>query len=38
MKKIITYCTPTCAYCKRAKDFLKELGHEYEEVGLVSNL
>lgn len=30
--KIVIYSTPTCPYCKTAKDFFTEQGWEYEEV------
>lgn len=30
--KIRVYTTPTCIYCKRLKEFLKENKVEYEEI------
>ncbi len=30
-KKIVIYSTPTCVYCKMAKDFFKKHGIAYEE-------
>ena len=31
MKKVIIYSTPTCTYCKAAKEFFHEKGVAYEE-------
>lgn len=31
-KKVTVYSTPTCPYCVRAKDFLKENGVAFEDV------
>lgn len=31
MKKVIIYSTPTCTYCKMAKEYFKENGVAYEE-------
>ena len=31
-KKVKVYSTPTCPYCKMAKEFLKEKGVEFEDV------
>jgi glutaredoxin 3 len=31
------YTTPTCPYCKMAKDFMKEKGIEFEEVDVLAN-
>lgn len=31
MKKVTIYTTPTCGYCRMAKDYFKEEGVEYEE-------
>lgn len=31
MQKVIIYTTPTCAYCKMTKNFLKEHNVAYEE-------
>lgn len=30
-KKVIIYSTPTCVYCKMAKDFFAKNGIQYEE-------
>jgi glutaredoxin-like YruB-family protein len=32
MAKVKIYSTPTCSYCKTAKEFFKEENIEYEEV------
>lgn len=34
---ITVYSTPTCPYCKMAKDFLKENKVEFEDVDLTSD-
>ncbi|MDI6715672.1 MAG: glutaredoxin family protein [Actinomycetota bacterium] len=31
------YTTPTCAYCSLLKDFLDNIGVEYEEIDLAAN-
>ena len=31
MQKVIIYTTPTCVYCKMAKEFFKENNIDYEE-------
>lgn len=31
MKKVTIYSTPTCTYCRHAKEFLKEKGIQFEE-------
>lgn len=31
-KKIIVYSTPTCPYCIRAKQFLKDNGIEFDNI------
>ncbi|HHY68705.1 MAG TPA: glutaredoxin domain-containing protein [Bacillota bacterium] len=30
-KEVIVYSTPTCPWCTRAKQYLKQLGVEFEE-------
>ena len=35
---VVIYTTPTCTYCKMAKDFFKEEGIEYSEHDVVSDL
>ncbi|HLC65466.1 MAG TPA: glutaredoxin family protein [Candidatus Nanoarchaeia archaeon] len=32
MPKVIVYSTPTCPWCHRAKEFLKEHNIKFEEV------
>jgi glutaredoxin 3 len=36
-KKVIIYSTPTCTYCKAAKEFFDEKGVAYEEFDVASN-
>ncbi|MBW2996571.1 glutathione S-transferase N-terminal domain-containing protein [Candidatus Woesearchaeota archaeon] len=31
------YTTPTCPWCKKTKEFLKENNIEYEEINVVGN-
>jgi glutaredoxin-like YruB-family protein len=38
MKKVTIYTTPTCGYCKMAKDFFKTKGVAYEEVDVVKDV
>ena len=35
---VIIYTTPTCTYCKMAKDFFKAQGVSYSERDVVSDL
>jgi len=37
MKKVIIYSTPTCVYCKMAKDFFAKNGIAYEEHNVASD-
>ncbi|MFH1877734.1 MAG: glutaredoxin domain-containing protein [Candidatus Omnitrophota bacterium] len=37
MKKVKVYSTPTCPYCIRAKQFLKEGGIEFEDIDVSSD-
>ena len=37
-KKVIVYSTPTCPYCKMAKNFFNENKVEFEEFDVSSNL
>ncbi len=32
MKTVLVYTTPTCQYCKMAKEFFQEKGVEYTEL------
>lgn len=36
-KKVKVYSTPTCPYCKMAKEFLKEKGVEFEDIDVSAN-
>lgn len=36
-KHVIVYSTPTCPYCVKAKDYLKEKGVEYQDVDVSSD-
>ena len=38
MKKVIIYSTPTCTYCKLAKEFFAEKGVSYEEHDVASDV
>lgn len=33
-KKAVVYTTPTCPYCKRAKDYLTQKGIDYVEYNV----
>jgi glutaredoxin 3 len=35
--KVIVYSTPTCPWCHKAKDFLKENGISFEDVDVAEN-
>lgn len=37
MAKVQIYSTPTCTYCKQAKDFFDEKGVEYEDFDVSSD-
>lgn len=37
MTTIKIYSTPSCPYCKLAKEFLKESGVSYEDVDVAAN-
>ena len=36
-KKIIVYSTPTCPYCVKAKEFLKNNNIEFENIDVSAN-
>ena len=36
-KKVKVYSTPTCPYCKMAKQYLDEKGVEYEDINVAEN-
>jgi len=37
MKTVIIYTTPSCSYCKMAKEFFKEKGIEYKEFDVATD-
>jgi glutaredoxin-like YruB-family protein len=37
MADVTIYTTPTCGYCRAAKDFMNEHGVKYEEIDVGSN-
>lgn len=37
-KKVTIYSTPSCVYCKMAKDFFQKNGIAYEEHNVASDL
>ncbi len=37
MKKVIIYSTPTCVYCRMAKDFFAENKIEYQEYNVAAD-
>ena len=36
-KKIVIYSTPTCPYCKRAKDYLSQKGIPYTDINVAED-
>ncbi len=38
MNTIKIYTTPTCAYCKMAKEYFKSKGFEYEEYNVATDI
>jgi len=38
MAKITIYTTPTCAYCKMAKEYFKSKGLEWEEKNVATDI
>lgn len=38
MKKVIIYTTPTCVYCKMAKDYFDKNAVQYEEHNVQDDL
>jgi len=36
-KKVSIYTTPTCSYCKQAKDYFKEKGIDFEEIDVATD-
>jgi len=37
MTKVRIYSTPTCPFCKRAKEFFKKHNVEYEDINVAEN-
>jgi glutaredoxin 3 len=37
MTKVKVYSTPTCPYCTMAKDFLKDLDVEFEDIDVAED-
>lgn len=38
MAKVVVYSTPTCVYCKMAKDYFKEHNVAYEEKDVTMDM
>ncbi|OJI07453.1 MAG: NrdH-redoxin [Candidatus Vogelbacteria bacterium CG22_combo_CG10-13_8_21_14_all_37_9] len=38
MKKVTIYSTPTCGYCKIAKQFFKDKGIDFTEIDVTTDL
>ncbi len=36
-KKVVIYSTPTCPYCKRAKDYLSRKGIPYIDINVAQD-
>ncbi len=36
-KNIVIYSTPTCPYCKRAKDYLSQKGIHYTDINVAAD-
>jgi len=36
-KKVVVYSTPTCPYCKRAKDYLSRKGVTYTDINVAQD-
>ena len=36
-KKVVVYSTPTCPYCKRAKEYLSRKGIAYTEINVAAD-
>ena len=36
-KKVVIYSTPTCPYCKRAKDYLSQKGIPYADINVAQD-
>lgn len=38
MPNVKVYSTPTCPYCRQAKDYLKEKGVEFEDLNVATDI
>ena len=38
MKKVSIYTTPTCGYCREAKEFFKDNSISYEEYNVLTDM
>lgn len=38
MARIVVYTTPTCPYCKKAKEWLRERGCEFDEIDITKDV
>ncbi len=36
-KKVVIYSTPTCPYCRRAKDYLAQKGIAYTDINVAAD-
>ena len=36
-KKVVVYSTPTCPYCKRAKEYLSRKGIAYTDINVATD-
>ena len=36
-KKVVIYSTPTCPYCKRAKEYLSQKGIRYTDIDVAQD-
>ena len=36
-RKIVIYSTPTCPFCKRAKEYLSQKGIPYQDIDVAEN-
>ncbi len=36
-KKVVVYSTPTCPYCKRAKEYLSRKGIAYTDINVAAD-
>jgi len=38
MSKVTIYSTPSCVYCRAAKEYFKSKGIEFEEINVAGNI